>query len=81
MRDLGVPAGYTSASAVAVNSSGQVAVRAINPLPGGQSFVTRAFRWDSGVYTDLGTLGGTLSEPHGIDDSGRVAGFAYTDKR
>lgn len=81
LQNLGIPAGYSAATAVGINDRGQVAVRATRygQFPGlSSNFTARAFRWDSGVYTDLGTLGGVYSDTAGIDSSGRVAGTAYT---
>ncbi|MCC7085447.1 MAG: hypothetical protein IT427_10610 [Pirellulales bacterium] len=77
VQQLSIPNGFSSAKAIAVNNSGQIAVSTIRSLPGVQ-YAGHAFRWESGSYTDLGTLGGTYSTAYGIDDSGRVAGFAYS---
>jgi probable HAF family extracellular repeat protein len=76
MVDLGVPAGFTTAGGVGINNNGQIAVRANKQV--NSQYYGHAFRWTQGVYEDLGTLGGTFSEPHGIDSTGRVAGNAYT---
>ena len=39
---------------------------------------THAFLWDGTRMQDLGTLGGTSSVGHAINDSGQVTGFADT---
>ena len=44
----------------------------------GPPFDGHAFRWSAGAYQDMGTLGGTFSIAYGIDESGRLAGYAYT---
>jgi probable HAF family extracellular repeat protein len=77
MQNLGIPAGFDSARAVAVNSSGQIAISATGTIFPNQ-FSGHAFRWTAGQFTDLGTLGGTFSIAYGIDGSGRVSGYAYT---
>ncbi len=40
--------------------------------------VKRAFLWQSGTMTDLGTLGGRNSTAYGIDDGGNVTGWTDT---
>jgi probable HAF family extracellular repeat protein len=38
----------------------------------------RAFLWNNGAALDLGTLGGSLSIAHALNNSGQVTGFAST---
>jgi probable HAF family extracellular repeat protein len=77
MIDLGKPAGFDSAAGVSINNIAQIAVSTDKtPSPG--DYQGHAFRWNGGVYQDLGTLGGTFSTANGIDQSGRVTGYAYT---
>ena len=75
MLDLGIPDGFYNAAGVGINNNGR--------LPECRqefdtSFRRHAFRWSAGVYQDMGTLGGTFSTTYGIDESGRLAGYAYT---
>jgi len=39
-------------------------------------FVEHAFKWEEGVLTDLGTLGGNNSQGFWINDKGQIAGLA-----
>src|SRR2546425_8094648 len=72
VRDLGTLGG-TSASAQAVNASGQVV--GYSDVPGDAS--VHAFSWTQAAgMTDLGTLGGSHSYARAVNESGEVAGFS-----
>ncbi|HXG08500.1 MAG TPA: hypothetical protein VNK04_01805 [Gemmataceae bacterium] len=80
--DLGTLGGATS-TAFAINNVGQVVGHSAI-APG--SPVEHAFRWqdtngngrsDPGEMVDLGSLGGTLTEAHDINDAGVVVGFSF----
>ena len=66
LTDLGVLANWDGYE---INESGQVVGTFVNAA--GQS---RAFLWDDGVLTDLGTLGGDTSGAGGLNDVGQVVG-------
>ncbi len=72
LTDLGLPAGYTSSSAKAVNNKGQ----ATGEINHGPQF-SHAFLYSEGKMTDLGTLPGfTDSVGNAINDQGEVTGVA-----
>src|SRR4051794_8760134 len=69
--DLGVPSGTTASYGYGINDSGVVAAGATSGSEG-------AYRWQSGVWTSLGTLGGTFSRSYDVNALGVVAGSAST---
>jgi probable HAF family extracellular repeat protein len=83
MTDLGTLGGDESC-ALAVNNVGQVvgwSQRTADPYDANELYpppIRRAFLWQNGVMTDLGTLGGLNSEAYGITEDGWVVGWAET---
>jgi probable HAF family extracellular repeat protein len=75
--DLGTLGGNDSVFTSDINASGQV-VGATLRRDEWLGYVYRAFLWQNGVMTDLGTLGGTSSYAAGINASGQVVGWAST---
>ena len=68
--DLGdLPGGGNSSRAADINNAGQV-VGVSQAAAGG-----RAFMWQNGVMTDLGTLG-SYTEAYGINNAGQVVGVS-----
>jgi len=66
--DLGTLSGSSSAKVADINKSGQIVGTSAD----------HAFLWSNGMMTDLGTLGGTRSAVHAINDQGVVVGEAST---
>lgn len=64
--DLGLLPGIPTTEAVALNAKRQVVGLADAPV--------RAFFWDRGQFTDMGTLGGTLALARGINQRGEAVG-------
>jgi probable HAF family extracellular repeat protein len=89
MRDLGTSGGNWN-KAVAINERGQIIGISCRELPGApidtRSACTqdaryaqwRAFLWQNGKMTDLGTFGGPNSEAAALNDRGQVTGAAAT---
>jgi probable HAF family extracellular repeat protein len=83
MTDLGTLGGAES-SANDINNADQVVGFSSNTVPDPYSMVglgtqTRAFLWQHGTMTDLGTLGGSDAFAFVINNAGQVAGASYTN--
>jgi probable HAF family extracellular repeat protein len=85
MRDLGT-LGREYGQAWEINVRGQVICNSWDggnaPLDYPDAFRSRrrAFLWENGKVTDLGTLGGKESEAHDVNDRGQVVGWSYPKK-
>ncbi len=64
---------YTRGTAKGINDSGQI-IGYSYPASGGGG---HAFLYSDSTITDLGTLGGTMSQANGINNSGQVVGMSY----
>ena len=74
--DLGTLTGGTMASAFAINNSGWIVGQ--SELRTGSTSVQRATLWRNNTVTDLGTLGGNISDARAVSDTGFIAGWSAT---
>ncbi|MCC7353365.1 MAG: hypothetical protein IT330_06360 [Anaerolineae bacterium] len=68
--DLGTLSGASEAFAISNNGKVAGLYMAGN--------YAQAFLWEDGVMQGLGTLGGSSSEAHGVNDAGQVVGYSLT---
>ena len=74
MTDLGTPAGFSAASALAINNSGQVAGNVGN----GPGTAASPFLYSGGVMTALGMFpGSTETSVGGMNNKGEIVGWAW----
>lgn len=82
MLDLGTISGLPHSSAVALNERGQVIGWSAKALGEDEELPRnpRAFLWQDGRLTDLGTLGGASAIPFAINEAGQVVGQSQSAK-
>jgi len=73
VQDLGVPLGWRSSMALGINDSDQIVGWGVSGYDS-TGAVGRAWLWDGGAFTELGTLGGTQSSASAINKRGQVVG-------
>lgn len=66
--------GGTEVRGYGVSSDGQVVGEATNAAR-----VDRAFLWEGGTMTDLGTLGGATATAYDVNDAGQIVGTSLRD--
>lgn len=73
--NLGSVTGYDSGLALSINNGGQIvgdSLMSVSTIP--NVYNIRATLWSDGIVIDLGTLGGTESQPLSINDNGQIVG-------
>lgn len=73
--DLGLLPGGIESHGEAINELGQIAGFADD-----ENGLYKAYTWNNGVMTDIGTLGGPSARAYGINNSGQITGWADNDR-
>ena len=81
MTDIPDPLGGTQLSPFYLSNKGQV-LGAANLTGDDFEHARHPFLWENGVFTDLGTFGGTVGDANKINDAGQIVGDAtFADGR
>ncbi len=75
MTDLGVLPGGSHSVAFGINGDGLVVGRG-DGVPGTG---THGILWSAGRTIDLGSLGGTITQPNAINRAGQITGYSYVE--
>jgi probable HAF family extracellular repeat protein len=81
MTDIPDPLGGTQVSPFYLSNKGQV-LGSVNLTGDNFEQARHPFLWENGVFTDLGTFGGTIGDANKINDAGQIVGDAtFADGR
>jgi probable HAF family extracellular repeat protein len=73
--------GYSPSRAEGINDAGQIIGDHAVPDPESGRIETHGFLWHDGTFTDLGTLGGSISHVYDINQKGQIVGYSTRAER